>query len=534
MGGTGRKIRRIQVMLTIMLALCIMACGKEAQTDRESGNEAETEHETADSSSEEDTSSGDEQETELPENVIEAYITENTEYTEEVIEVQYVDDLSLLADLKYTNSNYVYQDGKVYYRRYHEDSYEDKALWGDYDAVPGREKEIVCIDADGTETVLFTDKGNGDIYLINDRFYMRGSGTGGEDESGDTDTGDMLYSVDMQGNDRIDYGRGMIYAVDTERKIFILKMWDYHYIHYYVMNYETGEKKPLFHDSVDGYIDIGTYQDGWIYYESRDYDSTVCKLCAVSIEGEQREIIAITSEIDGDVYRYHETILNMEVDGDRVYFIFGGYDGSASIFQGGMLISVKLDGTDYKAVWTKDDAFYLSHNKGKTLVYFSRYCNELFGGDNRPEEYDALVWDVEADICYRSDFPINILYYYNVRTLMWRYYPADMGALCNITTSESVSEIDKTDVYAIPDDSGKIVRVVMDIEKYTTKWEEEEAERVTYEDFYFADGFLYFKTEYSTYDKETSVGWRESYRRLHTDIYRLKIGESKAKILYSY
>lgn len=41
--------------------------------------------------------------------------------------------------MKYTNGTYVYQDGKVYYRRYHEDSYE----------------EIVCIDADGMETEGF-------------------------------------------------------------------------------------------------------------------------------------------------------------------------------------------------------------------------------------------------------------------------------------------------------------------------------------------------------------------------------------------
>lgn len=57
---------------------------------------------------------------------------------------------------------------------------------------------------------------------------------------------------------------------------------------------------------------------------------------------------------------------------------------------------------------------------------------------------------------------------------------------------------------------------------------------IKYKDFYFADGVLYFKVEYSVYDKETSIGWRDGYCRLHTDIYRLETGESKAEVLYSY
>lgn len=99
-----------------------------------------------------------------------------------------------------------------------------------------------------------------------------------------------------------------------------------------------------------------------------------------------------------------------------------------------------------------------------------------------------------------------------------------MGALCSITISDSELQRKKTEVYAIPDDSGKIIRVVMDVEKYITKWKEEEVDLIKYKDFYFADGVLFFKVEYSAYDEETRIGWRDGYRRLHTDIFRLKIG----------
>ncbi|MBD5454216.1 MAG: hypothetical protein HDR30_07885 [Lachnospiraceae bacterium] len=351
-----------------------------------------------------------------------------------------------------------------------------------------------------------------------------------------TYTGKLLYSVDMQGKNRIDYGSGSIYAVDAERKIFILKVKEADAIYetsYYVMNYETGERKLLFDGPVDDvYFYIGGYHDGWLYYNNceRDFD----RLCAVSIEGEEREIIAVTSEHNlENERRYHESIIGIEVDRDRVYFIFGGYGGSAGVFQGGTLISVKLDGTDYKAVHVEDDDFYISHDKGKTFVYFPRYDYNYFYRNGISEENDMLVWDVEADICYCSDFPTNILTYYYINTdSMCRYYPADKGALYGVTDDEMQRE--ETDVYAIPGDSGKIVRVVMDIEKYVAKWQGEGIDKVEYDDFYFADGVLYFKAEYSAYDRDTSIGWRDGYRRLHTDIYRLKIGESKAEVLYSY
>ena len=502
-----RENKKKQLIFTAILPLCIMACGKGVQA-------AEPKQE---------------QEQTLPDNVVVAYVSEDIKYVDEVISAQYTDDLSLLADMKYTNSTYVYQDGKVYFRRYHKDSYEETALWGSYDyhPIPGTKKEIVCVDADGAETVLFTDEGYGDIYLVDNRFYMTDEKM--YEENGDTYTERCLYSVDMQGNDRIDYGNGSIYAVDIERKIFILKMKE----DYYLMNYETGEKKPLLYEPDEHfYFNIEGYQDGWLYYENGESDFS--RLCAVSIEGKEKEIIAVTSNksLNNEI-SYHESILDFKVDEDRIYFIYGGYDGTARGFQGGTLISVKPDGTDYKAINVQDDNFYISHDKGKTLVYFPRYDDDIIRADGS-EEYDMLVWDVDADMCYCSDFSTFILSSYKRRIgLMWRYYPADKGVLCS-RTPDMHPLIDKTDIYAIPDDSGKIVRVVMDIEKYITKWKGESIEKVEYDDFYFADGVLYFKAEYSAYDRDTSIGWRYGYRRLHTDIYRLKIGEDKAEVLYSY
>ena len=516
-----RKNKKKQLIFTVMLAFCIMACGKAEQTEEGSGiNEDEAaeeveisvgmrEDETA-AEAEPEAERETEQEQTLPDNVILAYVSEDIEYVDEVIPVEYTDDLSLLADLKYANYTYAYQDGKVYYRRYHEDSYEEAALYGDYGAIPGTKKEMVCVDADGTVTELFTDYGDGSIDLVGNRFYLREWRRKENTQYGRTETVRCLYSVDMQGNDRIDYGEGYVCKIDKERKIIIMELKEENSTYYYTINYETGERERFSEYPASGYR----------YYRKHTDDENICELCEVSPEGEEREIIALTSD-GSQNYGVIEHILDIKVDGDRIYFVFGGYDGTAHVFQGGKLISVKLDGTDYKAVETDSDNYYICHDEGKTLVYFSERYNGNVGLDAEPEEYSALVWDVEEDICYCSEFPGKDLFCYE-----------EMGALYSVRGYDDELQRRREDIYALPDDSGKIVRVAMDIEQYITKWEEEK--NIDYEDFYFADGFLFFKVEYKVYDAGTSLGWRDGYRRLHTDIYRLKIGEDKAEVLYSY
>lgn len=536
-----RKKQKMRILLTVLAGLCITACGRPADKDYETEQdyEIEQEYETEDVTETENGIKEEEPASETvnetvnetvddKDSVITAYLTENIEYSDEVIPVQYVDDLSLLEDLKYTDSTYVYQDGKVYYRRYHEDSYEEAALWGMYEPIPKTGKEIVCIDSDGIETELFADEGYGDIYLINNRFYM----TDGRfrEENGTVYVETQLYSVDMQGKDRIDYGNSKILAIDQERNRIILQIREQDDTCYYVMNYETGEKKRVLTEPDDAYIDIRAYQDGWIYYETFPVgDASVSRLCAVSLEGACREILALTSP-DYREYRYCETIGRVEVDENRIYFIYGGYDGSEVRFQGGKLISVKHDGTDYKAVETSEDFFYLCHENGKTLVYF---IDDLLSVEDPRKNYNALVWDVDADSCYVSEFPQNILYVYDSQMpLVWRYHPADKGALCELTLYEAEKERNQTNVYAIPDDSGKIVRVAMDLGERIPQDGTEEPGEIR--ELYYADGFLYFTVEYRVYDKETSIGWRDGYRRLHSDVYRLKMGESVAQMLYSY
>ncbi|MDE7476366.1 MAG: hypothetical protein K2M91_00200 [Lachnospiraceae bacterium] len=514
--------RKWTAWTVMMLSLCLMftACGK--QTDLEIDAETSTESieavetvetdiskmtenmdDTLSFSSEIATEAETEQEST---DVITVYTTKEITYSDEEIPVQYSKDLTLLDHMGQADSSYAYRDGKVYYRQYHKDSFEEGALYATYQPVAGTDKEIVCIDADGEKTVLFSDKGYGDIYLIGERFYMTEM----------TEDGRVIYSVDMQGQNRIDYGCGTIYAVDVDRGALVVRtQLDL----YSVLDCKSGEMIPL---DIDGYayLSFWAYHDGWCYFEAyQEMSDNISRVVAVSLEGEQREIIALA-----DTY-YNEYICRMKVVRDRIYLVFGSYAGSGNFFHGGRLITIKLDGSDYRAVEitahgeNTSDAFCVCYDEDRPYVYFFHY---YLKGD---KDYYTGVWDVEANTVFLSDFP---------QDLIWAQqsegpYKENMNA-----RPYCVLKGEETNVYALPDDSSRIVQVVTQIDSNIIQRGDGDADRIDYKHLYYADGFLYFQVEFNVYSEEDSIGWRDGYIRLQTDVYRMKLDGNLLELLYSF
>lgn len=216
-----------------------------------------------------------------------------------------------------------------------------------------------------------------------------------------TEDGTAIYSVDMQGQNRIDYGCGNVYTVDVDRSVLIieslLESWDYTYN---VLDCKTGEMILL---DIEGYahLSFGAYHDGWCYFRAyQEMSDSINRVVAVSLEGEQREIIALAPDNDVEDTHYSEYICEMKVVRDRIYLVFGGYAGSGNFFQGGRLITIKLDGSDYRAVEmsTDDgyhaDAFCVCYDEGRPYVYFYHH---YIKGD---KDYFTGVWDVEADTVF--------------------------------------------------------------------------------------------------------------------------------------
>ncbi len=480
--------------------------------------------------------------------VITVYTTEQPAHSDEKFPVVYTDDLSLLERMGQADCSYAEQDGNVYYRQYHRDSYEEGALWGIYQATAGTDKEIVRVNADGKRTVLFHDRGYGDIYLIGNRFYMTESVV---EQVEDMEwTHDKVYSVDMQGRDRIDYGEnGSIYFVDFDKKCIIMRFCsdDLKEKVFAVLNTVNGKLNELPLDTGNNCF-FWDYHDGWCYFEEDSGDG-IYRIVAVSLEGERREIIALTSDKTAGEYGYYEGICDLRVEGERIYIVFGGYAGSGHFYQGGRILTTKLDGSDYRAIECDADHYYVRQEQGRPLVYFPHYgggyASENFyqgemilttapaSSDYRvvkcsTEDYETTVWDVLNNITYPCDFPVQLIDSLDNKIPI----EAPAGLLNPMCVYHRNAE--EVDFYALPDDSGRIVRVAMRIDEDITQRTDGQEYKIDYQHLYYADGYLYFEAEFNVYDREYAIGWRDGYRRIQTDVYRRRLADGEMELLYSY
>ena len=328
----------------------------------------------------------------------------------------------------------------------------------------------------------------------------------------------------MQGQNRSDYGKWEICALDMERNIFILNRWSWEekIDMYCVLDCAKDEIITLPTDSYK-LLDFWAYHDGWCYFDiHEDWSSGICRVVGISLEGEQKEIMTMTSSHNTikEKYNYTESICRMEVVEDRIYIIFGGYFGSDSYFQGGSLITMKLDGSDYRAIECKEDAFVICKDGDRILVYFPYYWPQEDWSKEK-KRYLMGVWDIETNTLFPSDFPRELVYEqqrHSILTYQERIIPKP---LC-------LMKEDGINVYAL-EDSGRIVQVATDIDKAIIQREDKEINySIDYEHLYYADGFLYFEVEFTVFE-----GAR-TYRRIQKDVYRMKLDEKFTELLYSY
>ncbi len=446
------------------------------------------------------------------------HMTEGITYYNEQIYIQYKDDLSLLDQMGQTDFHYAYRDGMVYYRQYHEDSFAEGAESAYYYPTAGTDKEIVCIDADGEKTVLFSDKGYGNLYLIGNRFYMTEMITRKKDDIEETFSN--IYSVDMQGKDRVDIGNGEIRAVDLDRNILVLTLFSDYTGEgaYFVLNGVSGEMTLLTYNPGGGLYLCG-YHDGWCYFDEH-WETDNCRVVAMSVEGERRLIAELESDNTQAGHGNGEDICRMEIDGEWIGIVYGAYDyPSGRYFQGGKFIAIKTDGSDYRAIEANSDDCFLCHDTGSPRLYFENCAEIGFTGK-------TCVWDLETNTIVSSDFPTELVSaakrIYNSPYLYQE--KSARGTLC---------EWDG-DVYALLVDSGSIVRAATQIGGDIEQRGGGEVDEISYDHLYYADGYLYFEVTFSVRDEEFATRWGDGYRRLQTDVYRRKLDDGTMELLNTY
>ena len=411
-------------------------------------------------------------------------------------------DLSDLPPME--NKLYAAWDGKIYFRQYSDEDMEEGGLWSEFSPVADTEKELMCMEADGSIVQVGTDFGYGSMFIADGRIYsQKCTGTGENTES-------IVYSCALDGSDVTEYtfskggtDSGEVYTVKDGKVICKTAGSGLAYI-----DAKTGREHILV-DTCVYYLDAT--EEEVFYYGYQETNEDEPTLYSVDYEGNVSPLKTITCEeyieyADEDLFgMYPIDIPYFDILGDELYFAAGSYNGYGHMYSGGPIYSMKKDGSGCRVeAFSGDYRFYLYDDEESRVVYFYDY-------ESNPHQCSAvsLYGDVPQDIV----IPINVVSYdeplIHNTTGSILFYPDTSGTCYMLLTAKECEDL-SIELYV----DGSCVQKIGDIE--------------------YLNGKLFFTVTDLTYSTEESIGWRDGYKRGRSVCYCKELESGNIRALYEY
>lgn len=424
------------------------------------------------------------------------------------------------------NERYAEWEGNIYYRQYSDEDMEDGGLWADFMDVPGTAKELMCMEPDGSVTQVGVDYGCDELYIVNGRIYSS------KDRQFDDDGREVnhggVYSCALDGNDVREYDSYRILDVQGERIICETDgdglVW---------IDGRDGQEHVLIpeNDSYHGAEYLGATEEEVFLYQcvrndseeyGQPYDVT---LYSVDYQGKEMDLATVTLQeyatecvseesLSTAVFASPLFISCLQIMGDDLYFSVGTTNGTAHVYSGGMIYSVKRDGSGLTRLADKSttERFYL-YDDGVNRSLYGKLADE-----------DTL-WELDGmqPIVLRGEAVDGIVPRDAIRT---EYERPD----------SYVSENGADEILYYPDTSG-ICYVLLTSEEseelgIRTHVDENWVQQIT--DIEYLSGRLFFTVTDLTYSKEYSIGWRDGYERGRSVCYCKDMESGEIRALYEY
>lgn len=421
-------------------------------------------------------------------------------------------DLTNLPPME--NEMYAEWEGKIYYRQYSDEDMDDAGLWAAFLDTPYTEKELMCMEPDGSVTQVGVDDGIDGLYIVNGRIYSQKCMQG---------KGSRVYSCALDGSDVKEYDPYTVLDVRGDKIICAAEENAITWI-----DARDGQEHTLIpeNDLYFGaeYLDA-TEEEVFLYRltenRSESYAPYDLTLYSVDYQGNVMDLATVTLQeyIDCMSEEFMQTVVVsplfirfFQVLGDDLYFSVGTTNGTAHVYSGGMIYCVKKDGSGCKRLVTSwAERFYL-YDDGANRSLYCRVIDEETGraedgmrqiilqGEGVtgvvPRDADLTLYDRPCE--YVSDGVDSILFY------------PDTSGVCYVllTEKESVELGIRTHV------DGHTVQQVRDIE--------------------YLSGRLFFTVTDLIYSEEYSIGWRDGYERGKSVCYCKDLESGEIRALYEY
>lgn len=268
------------------------------------------------------------------------------------------------------------EDGTVYYWEYDSASFEGSAALGYYKPIVGETNKLMMQSLSGEKVMIGDMEGGGSLVLTDSSriFYEKPV-----DQIG----GYEICSIDQNSGQTQTYGLGRIEASDG-KKIICSDSTNYCIDS---IDAETGERTKL----VDG--SFLASHDGLIYYQPVEADSGAAtkgkvSLAVVDAQGGQQKTLCTTEpDLYADDFQGTASIVSMVFKEEYIYFSYGSYAGTGSVYAGGKIMKVKKDGTEAEVVAGMDGLRAPAFSVSEDGTVVSQSIDEMYDYINSMDKY---------------------------------------------------------------------------------------------------------------------------------------------------
>ena len=268
------------------------------------------------------------------------------------------------------------EDGTVYYWEYDSASFEGSAALGYYKPIVGETNKLMMQSPSGEKVMIGDMEGGGSLVLTDSSliFYEKPV-----DQIG----GYEICSIDQNSGQTQTYGLGRIEASDG-KKIICSDSTNYCIDS---IDAETGERTKL----VDG--SFLASHDGLIYYQPVEADSGAATKGKVSFAvvdaqgGQQKTLCTTEPDLYADDFQGTASIVSMVFKDEYIYFSYGSYAGTGSVYAGGKIMKVKKDGTEAEVVAGMDGLRAPAFSVSEDGTVVSQSIDEMYDYINSMDKY---------------------------------------------------------------------------------------------------------------------------------------------------
>ncbi len=297
--------------------------------------------------------------------------------------------------------------GKIYYIEYNNNDYTRDALGNNFyknQETNNSQRYVNVINQNGTIENLFKVTDLDSLYIVDDRFYLQRS------------TG-MLYSVDMKGENDLDFARGIYAGFDPSNHVIYYtnanatsNLVEIDTLTMSISNNYEFDNEYIGND----YTYVGT-KDGAIYYYTIDTETDEFVMTKHDIKNNKNEIVAKTkiSRTDDEKdlvkisseLREYTVVDGHEFEDNKYFIVYGKFAGTMRNFIYGKLVMIDIGNESISFIENDDVTAMLGVIDNKLVYSTSKLADSPTTGGN-VKAFDLTT--KETSVISKSKYNINL------------------------------------------------------------------------------------------------------------------------------